>query len=303
MDKETINKSAWIVGGILLFSGIFLAFGEPSFQFQQNWSQNLQSRLALMMAVAVLIERSVEVYLNSHGLNGNSAACLSLSAKNHATQIIAAKASLILGVLAAFAGVRLMDVFGIPVAGSATTTFILRSCWYGIDVVISGGLLAGGAAIFHEIINILQIGLARIKALFSVSETPSSRNNGPLDVTPDKYYTIDVVRESADSGTLRFQDGSTNIETPCWWEGGKEIEARIYKNCSKTVMATKGYISVYIKGATTPGSTVEDIFIHKGTSPSASDGCIVIRPSEMSRLYNAINPSNGHNVTINVTDK
>lgn len=300
-ENNTLKTTLLILVGILVVSGALLTFGNPSLQFEQDWSELLQGRLALMMAVAVLIERSVEIYLNSIGNNGNSQRPKHRVAGDN-SQVLAAKASLLLGLIAAFAGVRLMDVFGQPSADEYIIMFVIKTSWYGIDVVISGGLLAGGATVFHEVINILLAGLKRTNQFIGNKQESSDARPEKLEVTADRYYTIIVTRLTEDSGTLVFSDGAVNIRTTCWWEAGKNIAAKSYTNCSKTIMATKGHKSVYIKGATTPGSSEEDIFIHEGNSPSASDGCIVITQVEMLRLYNAIEPSNGHNVTVQVVD-
>ncbi len=45
------------------------------------------------------------------------------------------------------------------------------------------------------------------------------------------------------------------------------------------------------------------IFIHMGTSPSWSDGCIVIEKANMLKIYRQINPKNGHNITVSIQNR
>jgi hypothetical protein len=44
------------------------------------------------------------------------------------------------------------------------------------------------------------------------------------------------------------------------------------------------------------------IFIHMGTGPNWSDGCVVIKEPEIKKIYNDIAPKNGKNVTVVISD-
>ncbi len=45
------------------------------------------------------------------------------------------------------------------------------------------------------------------------------------------------------------------------------------------------------------------IFIHMGTGPSWSDGCIVVEESNMLKIFRNINPKNAQNVTVSIRDR
>lgn len=118
-------------------------------------------------------------------------------------------------------------------------------------------------------------------------------------------YQIDVARTTADSGTLTFNAGGISISTNCYWNRHKKIPRGVYDGCSATTMQNKLNTAggpreaIFIPGVA--GFT--GIFIHMGRSPYElwSDGCIVIEESDMLKIYNAITPKDGHNVTVNVS--
>ncbi len=51
-----------------------------------------------------------------------------------------------------------------------------------------------------------------------------------------------------------------------------------------------------------PDTGFVGIFIHMGTGPTWSDGCIVIPESKLLEIYNNIKPKNAGNVTVIVRD-
>jgi len=111
-------------------------------------------------------------------------------------------------------------------------------------------------------------------------------------------YTIEVKRGEKD-GTLTCREAKVN--TTCWWDMSNKkgrIPADTYNGCSATQMATKKLDAIFIPGV--PGWT--GIFIHPGSGPKASKGCIVIKKAEMVKLYSAIEPKDGRNVTVKVID-
>jgi len=116
-------------------------------------------------------------------------------------------------------------------------------------------------------------------------------------------YTIYVDRGKKE-GTLRYDSGKVHVSTTCWWDPDKKIPANTYSNCSATTMSTKknskGKAREAIYFPSVPGYT--GIFIHMGTSSAWSDGCIVIRESELLKIYNSITPKGGKNVTVVVKD-
>ena len=116
---------------------------------------------------------------------------------------------------------------------------------------------------------------------------------------PMATYTIDVTRGEKDG---KLVCSAAKVSTTCWWDMTNKkgvIPAGTYKGCSATTMATKKHKSVFIPGVT----GWSGIFIHPGSSSKASAGCIVIKSKEMDKLYDAIDPKDGKNVTVKVSDK
>lgn len=117
-------------------------------------------------------------------------------------------------------------------------------------------------------------------------------------------YQIKIDRV-AKEGTLTFNSPGTLVTTKCYWDLEKKIPAGSYPNCSATTMARKKNTAgnpreaIFIPNV--PGFS--GIFIHMGKPPyeNWSDGCIVIDEIQMVKIYNAISPKNGHNVTVKIT--
>src|SRR5688572_30319203 len=103
-----------------------------------------------------------------------------------------------------------------------------------------------------------------------LTASKAAQPEGPLMAT----YEISVLRVTDDSGKLTFTvDGTDQFTTDCWWDPDNAIPAKTYTDCSTTLMASKGYKSVYLPDEQTGK---KGIFVHPGTKPEHSDGCIVI---------------------------
>lgn len=115
-------------------------------------------------------------------------------------------------------------------------------------------------------------------------------------------YTINVTR-GTNNGTLTYTNGGVSVSTTCWWDPNQKIPANTYNGCSATTMSTKlnsqgsPREAIYIANVT----GYSGIFIHMGTGPAWSDGCIVIDENDLLVIYNDIEPKNGNNVTVHVT--
>ena len=111
-------------------------------------------------------------------------------------------------------------------------------------------------------------------------------------------YVITVVRRTKDSGKLHFYvDGTEQFATDRWWEADNPIPGKHYTGCSTTLMATRGYKSVYLPDAQTGR---KGIFIHQGTGPGNSTGCIVCAKSKVETIYDTV-PRNGWNILVIVS--
>jgi hypothetical protein len=114
-------------------------------------------------------------------------------------------------------------------------------------------------------------------------------------------YRIYVKREGKDTGTLYYR-GTIDISATCWWDPNVKIPSGTYTQCSATTMHKKKNSSgdpregIYIPNVLGHSQ----IFVHMGTSPLWSDGCIVIPEEKMLEIYNDIHPKDGRNVTITI---
>lgn len=120
-------------------------------------------------------------------------------------------------------------------------------------------------------------------------------------VTIMAAYKITVKRTDLAKckGILKFfVDGTVKQETTCWEDPAKLIAAKTYTGCSTTIMAKKQYESVYLPDEQTGK---KGIFIHPGSNPGDSDGCIVCARAVVHYIYITVNPHDGKNVTVEVS--
>ena len=110
-------------------------------------------------------------------------------------------------------------------------------------------------------------------------------------------YEIVVTRGPGTEGTLTCLAANVK-DVKCHWEKGKRIPAGTYPKCSTTIMATKNHKSVFIPDV--PGFT--GIFIHPGSGPQDSDGCIVADKVHVEKIYSKI-PRDQKNITVKVVGR
>jgi hypothetical protein len=123
-------------------------------------------------------------------------------------------------------------------------------------------------------------------------------------------YEIRVTRGPR-KGRLIFASGDVAVDTDCWWDPDVRISPGTYTGYA-TRMATKndgsdgGKREAIWLGKDVPygnGTRTSDgIFIHKGTSPSWSDGCIVIAEDQVVKMWLSINPKERPIVAVEVID-
>lgn len=99
--------------------------------------------------------------------------------------------------------------------------------------------------------------------------------------------TIDVQRTGKDSGTLTYT-GGVSVSTTCWWDPKRRIpENEKGYLAAPTHMASK----TNSKGGKREGFYLSNvpgfagIFVHMGTSPAWSDGCIVIPEDLLLKIW------------------
>ncbi len=265
-----------------------------------NWEEAFWARFQYMFVFAVLIERSVEVYLNASQQNGDDRfAPKQQKSGNDATRA-ANTAAIVLSILVALAGVRLLSTLGDPASQHWITSII----WFGSDIVVSAGLMAGGSVLFHEVAEVLRGGIGSLGTRFEPDET----SKGLSDASHRSAYTVTVTR-TGDTGKLEFSSGSVSLNETCYWDPNVKIAAGTYVNCSKTRMTSKkdsvtGELrpGIYLPDAVVPGTDNHSIFIHEGKDASWSDGCIVLDRTKMMKMWNELQPNDGRNVTVKVID-
>jgi hypothetical protein len=132
-----------------------------------------------MGTLAIFIERSVEVYLGVAKRNGPERRPLPgdetdrPSAATHASI-----AALILGLLVAFAGVRILPSVGF--GPNAELPWVMSWIRAAVDVIISGGLLAGGSMLVHEVAETVK---GSIRGVGNRSVLRASTSASALDTT------------------------------------------------------------------------------------------------------------------------
>lgn len=266
-----------------------------------DWEEAFWSRFQYMFVFAVLIERSVEVYLNASRQNGDDRFAPEHRKRGNDATSAANATAIVLSVLLALAGVRLLSTLGDPVSQHWLTTVI----WFGSDIVVSAGLMAGGSVLFHEVAEVLRGGIGSLGSRFEAGDTHRAIDEPGLRST----YTVTVTRTGNDSGKLAFSSGSVSINETCFWDPDVKITSGTYLKCSKTRMKSKkdsvtGELrpGVYLPDAVVPGTDNHSIFIHEGKDSSWSDGCIVLDREKMMEMWNEITPSDGNNITVKVVD-
>ena len=227
-------------------------------------------------------------------------------------------AALVLSVLVALSGVRIIETL---VTLDVNAGFLKSAVWYGVDIMVSAGLMAGGADLFHKLAEVITSGLDRVRSNFrgdSTSGVPAridaqtfqtlrhrSSLPEPASVLPSKTYIVNIARPvgaDIEEGTIEFKDGGVTISATCWWDKANRIDAGTYMRCSKTHMATVGIEAIYLPDAVSKVTGAKEIFIHRGSSPDNSNGCIAVEVSAFATLWQHIKPLNGQNVTVVIKD-
>ncbi|MCG7927705.1 MAG: hypothetical protein JAY67_19470 [Candidatus Thiodiazotropha taylori] len=304
-DKKTWLKTLLIFLAVaavatLALGWITVTLGDPV-SFKENLWDTIASRLELLLVVAVLIERSVEVYLYATDNNGpNRFARGGEEPYRTPATKRAAIAAIALGVVLAVVGVRVLDA-----AVSTAITGIQAWLWTGADVIISAGLLAGGSVLVHELMELLRGGLdLGTRAIRGEKRTPVA----PIAPAIASEYQVKVRRTSNDMGKLTFNENGVNVDSDCWWDPNVRITAGTYTGCSATRMASKEDSvtgekrpGIFLPTAVAPDTRANTIFIHEGKDATWSDGCIVLPRDDMMRMWNSIE-KNARNVTVQVID-
>lgn len=280
----------------------------PIVDSENQWLNPFWSRFQVMFLLAVLIERSVETYLNATQRNGTERLDVQSGTiiKTDASQS-AMIAALIISMLVALSGVRIIETL-VDMRDGAS---LLKSAvWHGIDVIVSAGLMAGGADLFHQVAQVITGGLVRLRSEIRGTSVDRAVLQSQEESTAFhalqsiRTYRIDIMRAKApgEEGVLTFKDGIDMIQAKCWWDKNNRIDKGAYLNCSKTHMASSGYEAIYLPDAVSKVTGANEIFLHHGSGPQNSLGCIAVEKAKFDQLWNHIKPLNGRNITVNVVD-
>lgn len=307
MKVEKIVQGLAVVAGCFFVGWFGVQLG-ADINLAEAWEEVFWSRFQYMFVFAVLIERSVEVYLNATDQNGDNRFAPAHERQGRDGTRPAGIATIILSLLVALVGVRLLSTLGLPTVGpdgSEINDFTL-TLWVGVDVVISAGLMAGGATLFHEVAEVLTGGVGSLGNRFRAADGKDLQAEREVRGS----YTVTITRTGNDTGKLEFSSGGVSLHETCYWNPAVKITAGTYTQCSKTRMDSKrdsvtGELrpGIYLPDAIAPDTGNYSIFIHEGKDPSWSDGCIVLDRSKMREMWNEISPKDGRNVTVRVVDE
>ncbi|MCQ0093385.1 hypothetical protein [Roseovarius sp. M141] len=177
--------------------------------------------------------------------------------------------------------------------------------WFGIDVTISAGLMAGGATLFHEVAEALRGGLGRLGESMALSSQERSamlarRNAG------SPAYLISMSRSSTSEGVLSFTHDSNSVEAKIICDPNFAVTEGIYNDCSKTHLEMKvdaaGTLSpvpvIWIPSA----SKTERIGIRAGEHAKNANGSFLVAEEKFKELHSAIQPLDGRNIQVVIKD-
>lgn len=153
--------------GLLVVAASIAAYFAP--ETKVGTPPDVGGQLKHMAILAVFIERSVEVYLGVFKANGPERVPLAGDEPGQPATIKATLAALVLGLLISLVGVRILPSVGFAGVELSWPMEWIRS---GVDVVISGALMAGGSLLVHEVAEATKAGLRNISGL-----VPASENN------------------------------------------------------------------------------------------------------------------------------
>jgi hypothetical protein len=120
---------------------------------------DVTTQLGNMGAVAVMIERSVEVYLGLTRQNGAERAALAEAPGRPPATPVAASAALLLGLFTAIAGLRILP--SLDLGPDPALPPLVNSIRAAIDVTLSGALMGGGSMLVHEAAEAVKTGLRK----------------------------------------------------------------------------------------------------------------------------------------------
>jgi hypothetical protein len=166
------------IAGILGLSLFAVVFGQffLALQFDPDIGRVILDRLLSIAVVALFVERAIEVYIIGSRRLGEAIIIEQIEETKEdtpddkkllrqlkrqltryklSTQRIAFLVSLLFGVLIACTGLRVLDGLVLIDAGLRDNPVWQTRVWWGVDILLTGGIIGGGAAGIHDLINTL----------------------------------------------------------------------------------------------------------------------------------------------------
>lgn len=193
--------AAYLAGGavyLIRAEDVVLNFASDVEQF---WT-----RIYYMFALSVLVERSVEVYLKLGGVDGG-AKNQKTGFPNEPATTTALTVALALSAILAIVGIRVLETLVDVATAASDDKVFAQTLFFGTDVLISAGLMAGGSVVFHPLIKSLTLLFESMKAgaeqrvavLEGRATTPAADPGEPAaDLSTDER--VDVALSTAAAG-------------------------------------------------------------------------------------------------------
>lgn len=182
--NEVTATSFWrsYTAGVLALCFFAVIFGQYflALKFTPNIGQAVLDRLLAVGVVALFLERAIEVYVNGSRRLGEITIqekideTLADSPENKAllrelerrlthykihTQRVAFLVSLLFGILIACTGLRVLDGLVVLSDEVKRDPVWQAQVWFGVDILLTGGIIGGGAAGINSLINTLSANL------------------------------------------------------------------------------------------------------------------------------------------------
>lgn len=243
MDPRTFFKIAaiflaFLAASFLAGGAIYLVEAEDVILTFQSTIDEFWNRIYYMFALAVLVERSVEVYLKIGNLDGGKVNPKTGGVTPPAT-VNASVAALAISIILAIVGVRALETLVMldiipPEPGEPATgdKVLAKTIFYGIDVLISAGLMAGGSVVFHPLIKSLTLvfegmqagAQGRLDAAGGRSPSPSAQGN-PAPAEQVDLTTDEFADASAPQAAIGLTVAELNLIEPALTGANKLKEA------------------------------------------------------------------------------
>jgi hypothetical protein len=169
---------------LLVALGIFVPIVTSLFWPSNSWSivgpikfqkdiqlNSISQMLTILLLIATFLERALEVYvLTFRRLGEEQCASDELAKYKDKTRKIALFSALLIGILISMTGIRGIE----PFIDFEETTHWQRTWFQGLDIFLTGGVIAGGSDFIHKILNTVTTFMDAITASQKSTEAASN---------------------------------------------------------------------------------------------------------------------------------